>query len=103
MKEKTIIIVAFILFFSLSIIYGIIVRLESDKALKDNVAVIATVTSLYNAHGPTVVEVKFDFNNEVIKTSFDTYHWDSLAVNTKIRVLVAKRHPEYIKYIGVAK
>jgi len=104
MKEKRIIIIAFILFFSISIMYGIVVQIEKNRSLKDTVQVIATITHMYNTRGPETIEVKFKFDDKLMDGSFATYRWDNLAVNDKIKILVSKQHPDkYIKYLGLAK
>jgi type II secretory pathway pseudopilin PulG len=103
-RNKLITVVAVMIFLILSAIYAIINSAKRDQALQKNVLVIATITNMYNSRGPTTVEVQFKYNNKIIKGSFGTYQWDSIAVKDKIRILVSEQFPDkYIKYVGLAK
>jgi hypothetical protein len=101
--KRNTVIVAAIIFIGLLIV-GIINQLKRDNALENTVLVVGTIKDMYNTKGATNVKVQFNFNNRVINSEFSTYHWDSLAVNEKVRILVSKKFPDkYIKYVGLAK
>ena len=85
---------------SLIITYG---YLRREKALKDAVVVIAKIKGFRNPKiDRTEVDVQYVYNGKMIDNKFSLRHIDSLKVNTKIRLLVSRKHPvEYIEYIGV--
>jgi len=85
---------------SVIVAYG---YLRREKALKDAMVVIAKVKELRNPKiGRNEVDVQYVYNGKIIDNEVTLRNIDSLKVNTKIRLLVSRKHPvEYIEYIGV--
>jgi hypothetical protein len=86
----------------LIIAYG---YLRKEKAMKDAVIVIAKVTGFQHPKlDRSEVDVQYLYNGKTINNWFSIHNADSLKVNTKVRLLVSRKHPtesEFIKYIGV--
>jgi hypothetical protein len=77
--------------------------LRREKAMKDAIVVIAKVKEFRHPKiDRTEVDVQYVYNGKMIDNQFSLSHTDSLKINTKIRLLISRKHPvEYIKYIGV--
>jgi len=77
--------------------------LREQKAMKDAVVIIAKVKGFRNPKiDRTEVDIQYVYNGKTIDNKFSLSNIDSLKVNTKIRLLVSRKHPvEFIKYLGV--
>ncbi|NOW94156.1 hypothetical protein [Mucilaginibacter sp. SG564] len=77
--------------------------LRQEKAFKDSILVVAKVTGFQHPKiDRTEIDVQYDYDGQIINNHFSLSNTDSLKVDSKIRLLVSRKHPvEFIKYVGV--